>query len=288
MFALFGVVALAAATLAVTRKKPAPTAAPEDDSSAVPDAAVVPPSQPSPTNTSGLGDLLKGVLPEIGSAGLAGVAATVTSGIVVSELAGRFTEDVLGKNQASGDTSRVFGAPAVIGQTVQVGTDKLLDVIGVDGPIKSDVSETAGLAAAAATVLGGVAIIPIIEGKLLAEGASALIGLVAGEQAEKDVRSAVRELDPTASGTAAAAVVGAVGGVVQGAANVVLGAFGIDARPRDANGNPLPTPEEVANAELAARVQAQAEMDARLNLTETKSGAAFRSRKTGLNFDPDA
>jgi hypothetical protein len=88
--------------------------------------------------------------------------------------------------------------------------------VGLDADAAKDVGQVAGGATAVGLVLGT----PAAAGVLIAKGAgeltSAAIGEIFGEEAEKDVRNAVSQLDPLKTGTVANDVVTFVGGLFGG------------------------------------------------------------------------
>lgn len=183
-----------------------------------------PSGAPSPLDPRAALPLLKRAKDGLTAGGAATTAATVAAGVVGLELQGAALE-ALGRNDASGDTARTFGLPATVGLLTDSGVKKAAELLGADAasPPVRHVAQTAGIGAGVVTVLGTGFLPAVVTGKLVAEGASALIGAIGGEAAEQSVRNAVSELDPTKTGSLASNVTGAVGGAISGATSFLTG-----------------------------------------------------------------
>lgn len=153
---------------------------------------------------------IKDAAKSLGADGVAkGIGVGAAAGGALLAIGGA-TKAVTGSDAAAGVATIFPGAAIAFG--AQKGAEQLAkDVFKTNDQLAKDIGMTAGL-----LVIGG----PIAAAKPLAEAGSALIGAVAGEKAEQDVRNAVAQLDPTSStsavGSAVASAVGAVSGVFKG------------------------------------------------------------------------
>jgi len=231
--------------------------APEHQASPVGERA--PP--PEPGGPTGGELLVQGGKALLGS----GVGATIELGLKSLQLQ-EAVVGALGANEATQDAVRVFGHVASVGFVAQQGLERVADVVGIDKETGKDIGQVGGIAAAAGLVLGAPAVLGVAGIKLAAEGVSAAIGAIAGEEAEKAVRGAVSELDPFRTGSAANQAIATIG-------NAIFGE-----RPKA----PPPPPPVISPAEME-RIRIQAENNERAAATAAaaREKTLARAKKGG-------
>jgi hypothetical protein len=219
--AVFGVLAMMAggtgAVVAVARrrrKKAAPVIPPMDLGAMAPEPEPVAAPGPGGSPLAGVGDIAKGLLN-------GGVLGTIGAGLKVADMQGKLIE-ALGGTEGQADTARVFGPIATLPILADMGTEKLLDAIGLKN---KDIQDKVGQAVGAG-VVGGA----LVPGALVVGGADLLLGAIS-KDAQKVVHDVFRPFDPTnpnalvGKGVAAVAdvVEGGVGGVVKAGGAIVKG-----------------------------------------------------------------
>jgi hypothetical protein len=135
----------------------------------------------------------------------AGVLGTAIGGVKANAAVSALVESAAGKGAGDVAAINISLAPAIL---AKVGTEKLLAHAGVPPNIAKHTAITVG-----ATALVGA---PAIALKAGGELFSAGIGFVAGKGAEKAVRGAVSQLDPTKPGSLANKAVQPVSKLVKG------------------------------------------------------------------------
>jgi len=139
-------------------------------------------------------------------AGVGSTLATVGAGLALDEGLAAVVGAV-GGNEAEKDLTRLTGIAGAAGILVGKGAEEAAKAIGLDKGGQQASKEIAGIGTVLAPIVGAPAFLAIAEAKLVGEGISAVVGAVAGEKAEQDLRNAVSQLDPTKTGSLANQVV---------------------------------------------------------------------------------
>ncbi len=177
-----------------------------------------------------------------------GTVAALAKGIDLISKADVAVVKAVGGNQAQQDTARVagltdvtgFGLPVTAGLVIRdLVSGPVSKALGITDPKAANIAgQTAGVVAGATMVAGPIGTVGALAIEGVAQGANALLGAI-DKGAQKSVDDFLHNLDPTATGTAGAQVVGAITGFVNGI-------FG--------GGTPKPTAAQTAAATAAGKV----------------------------------